>query len=751
MINHTRSTETCRFRVPVLCAGLLLGLCHSQATHAADVTTRWSLCGPALPSPTEMQPFDPFAPMEFSADQALFDKKGISRLSGNVEFRQDGRILNTAQLFYDHQKGTMEAEGAIRYRDNTLEVQGKHAFLDLRTNTGNFEEARYRLPQQHAHGTAARVTKIHENITRFQRVHYSTCNPGRIDWQLRAREIRLDQRTRMGSAKGVSVRFKGIPIFYFPYLVFPITEERMSGFLMPDIRLNLSRNSTDIALPYYWNIAPNFDATITPRFIERRGVMLGTELRYLTHSSNGHLYGEYLADDRLYGTDRALLRLQHRSRFSTHWSGLVNYNYVSDKDYFVDMGDSFNPNTTTHQERRLTLNYRASNWAFSGTLLGYQMLIGTTPPYQKLPQLTLKYTGRQEEHRLNYHFIGEYTYFDDNARKPTGSRLHLAPAISFPLRSTAAYLVPRLTLNQTLYQLDNTPSGMPPTPSRTLPIFSLDSGVFLERLTHWGNTLVLQTLEPRLFYLYAPYRNQAKLPLFDTSMFTFDYAQLFRENRFTNADRINDANQLTVGLTTRFLEHDNGTERFQASLGQILYFQDRRVTLDTNDTVETRATSDVAAELRGTFRNHWSLGSSLIWDPQSKRSRRFSTRLQYKRDARHLFTIDYRHQYLPEQNAYRYKRLDISSAWSLNPNWYLLGHWDYDLEGEQTRETLIGVGYDSCCWSTRLVSREFRKNNEAELDRAIFVNLELKGLSNINGKRIDALLKDGILGYETNR
>jgi len=526
MTNRTAPADKACLRKMTLCAGLLLGLCTSLTARAVT-DNRWLLCGPALSPPAETEPFDPSAPLEFSADRALFDRGGISRLSGEVEFRQDGRTLSAEEALYDDRQGIVEAQGGVHYRDSALEVEGERARLWLRSDTGSFEQARYRLPQQHAHGTAQRVAKINENITRLQRVRYTTCNPGRIDWQLRAREIRLDRHRRMGSAKGVSVHFKRVPIFYFPYLVFPITDERLSGFLMPDIRLNLSRNSTDIALPYYWNIAPNYDATITPRFIERRGVMLGSEFRYLTPSSSGQLYGEYLGDDRLYGRDRALLRFQHHSRLSPHWSGSVNYNYVSDRDYFVDMGDSFNPNTTTHQERRFTLNYRGDRWAFAGTLLGYQMLIGTTPPYQKLPQLTLQYIGRQRERELNYHFRSEYTYFDDNARTPTGSRLDVAPAVSFPLRTTATWLIPRLTLHHTRYRLDATPPGMPSAPSRTLPLFSLDGGLFLERFTEWGNVAMVQTLEPRLFYLYVPYREQSKLPLFDTSAYTFRADPLF--------------------------------------------------------------------------------------------------------------------------------------------------------------------------------------------------------------------------------
>ena len=728
----------------------LLVLCHSAPLHA-EIVNRWLLCGPTVALPVEKQPFDPSVPLEFSADQASFDKRGISVLSGNVEILQGNRKLNASQALYDYKNQTVRATGAVHYQDTSLEVTGDSAQLYLQTNTGSFDQVHYRLPEQHAHGTASRLAKVNEDITRLQQVRYTTCNPGHIDWQLRAGEIRLNQDSKMGTARNVSVRFKNVPFFYFPYMVFPIADERLSGFLMPDISINLSRNTTDIAIPYYWNIAPNYDATITPRVINRRGLMLGAEFRYLTPTSSGQLEGEYLEHDRIYGDTRALLRFRHRSRFSPHWSGTAKYNYVSDDDYFIDMGDSFNPNTTTHQERRLTINYRDSDWLFSGTLLSYQILLGTTPPYQKFPQLKLKYIGRQEENRLNYHFAGEYTYFDDNARQPTGSRFDITPGISFPMHSLATYLTPRLTLHHTLYQLDNTPPGMAPTPARTLPAFSLNSGVFLERLTRWGDIPMLQTLEPRAFYLYIPYRKQSGLPIFDTAAYTFDYAQLFRENRFTNTDRINDANQLSIGLTTRFLEGNSGSERLKASIGQIFYFSDRRVSLSSTETIDTASTSDLAAELNASFRNHWSAGSSLLWDPQSERSRRFSTRLQYKRDSRHLFTIDYRHQYNPLEDSYRYKQFDISTAWAINSRWHLLGHWNYDLDKEHTRETLIGFGYDSCCWGIRLVSREFRKESEAELNRAIFVNFELKGLSSINGKRIDALLKDGILGYEVNR
>ncbi len=729
---------------------LLLVLCQTGPLRA-ETGNRWLLCGPATELPAEEQPFDPAAPLEFSANRASFDKSGVSTLSGNVEILQGNRKLSAAQALYSHNDQTVRATGAVHYLDSSLEVTGDSARLYLQSNTGNFDNAHYRLPLQHAHGSAARVAKVNENVTRLQQVRYTTCNPGHIDWQLRAGELRLDRDSKMGSARNVSVRFKNVPFFYFPYLVFPIADERLSGFLMPDISVNLSQNTTDIAIPYYWNIAPNYDATITPRVINRRGLMLGAEFRYLTATSSGQLEGTYLDSDRVYGDTRALLRFHHRSRFSPRWSGTAEYNYVSDEDYFVDMGDSFNPNTTTHQERHLTVSYRDRNWLLSGTLLSYQILLGTTPPYQKFPQLKLKYIGRQEENRLNYHIAGEYTYFDDNARQPTGSRFDISPGISFPMHSLASYLIPRITLHHTLYQLDDTPAEMTPTPVRTLPVFSLDSGVFLERLTHWGTTSMLQTLAPRLYYLYIPYRKQSGLPIFDTAAYTFDYAQLFRENRFTNVDRINDANQLSLGLTTRFLESDNGAERLSASIGQIFYFSDRHVALDSAEETETTNVSDLAAELKASFRNHWFVGSSLLWNPQSERSRRFSTRLQYKRDSRHLFTIDYRHQYDPLDNSYRYKRFDISTAWAINPRWHLLGHWDYDLNKEQTREILIGFGYDSCCWGIRLVSREFRKESEAELDRAIFVNLELKGLSSINGKRIDALLKDGILGYEVNR
>ncbi len=745
----TLASPLLRHLLSTLPIAFLLYLSQTGLLHA-ETDGRWLLCGPpAITTSAGERTFDPSSPLELSADQALFDKQGISLLSGHVEIQQGNRKLTANRALYDYGQRTVRASGAVRYRDGSVEITGESARIELQANTGSFDSVEYRLPEHHAHGTASRLEKIDQTTLQLQQVNYTTCNPGHIDWQLRADKIRLDRSRMMGVARDVSVRFKNVPFFYFPYLVFPIADKRLSGFLMPDISVNLSKNSADVAIPYYWNIAPNLDATITPRVIDRRGLMLGAEFRYLTATSSGQIEGKYLEDDRMYGDTRALLRLRHRSRFNPYWSGTVEYNYVSDEDYFIDMGDSFNPNTTTHQERRLTLSYRDSDWSFSGTALSYQILQGTPPPYQKLPQLKLQYVGSQKENSINYHLTTEFTYFDDNARNPTGSRFDISPGVSYPMHTLATYIIPRLTLHHTRYLLDNRPAGMASAPTRTLPAISVDSGVFLERLAHWGNSAMLQTLEPRLFYLYIPYRRQNQLPLFDTAAYTFDYAQLFRENRFTNADRINDANQLSIGLTSRLLQNNNGAERLKASIGQIIYFSDRRVSLD--DTGETAGQSDLAAELKASFSNHWSIGSSLLWDPQSERNRRFSSRLQYKRDARHLFTIDYRHQYDPVNGSYRYKRFDISGTWAINPRWHLLAHWDYDLDSEHTRETLFGFGYDSCCWGIRLVSREFRKESEAELDRAIFVNLELKGLSNINGKRIDALLKDGILGYEVNR
>lgn len=590
------SNDTPLASLPAKSAVFLLTLCMMAPPLHAEADTRWLLCNSMTP-PASQQTFNPETPLEFSADQASFDLLGITALSGNVEIRQGNRKITAAQVFYSHKNRTVRASGEIHYLGSDLEVMGDQARLNLQTNSGNFDNARYRLPLQHAHGTAYRLARTNENITRLQQVNYTTCNPGQVDWQLRASEIRLDQNSKKGTARNVSVRFKDVPFFYFPYMVFPITNERLSGFLMPDISINMSRNTTDIAIPYYWNIAPDYDATITPRIINRRGLMLGGEFRYLTSSGSGHLYGEYLADDRLYGDSRSLTRFRHRSQFSPLWSGAINYNYVNDADYFIDMGDSLNPITASHQERRLTLTYRDSSWLFSGTLLSYQMLLGTTPPYQKFPQLNLKYIGRQQDNQLNYHINGSYTYFDDdNNRQPTGSRLDTSAGISFSMRSQSSYLTPRITLHHTLYQLDNSLAEMASTPNRTVPSFSLDSGIFLERLTHWGNTAMLQTLEPRLFYLYIPYRNQSELPNFDTTAYTFDYTRLFRESRFTNVDRINDANQISAGITTRFLESSNGAEKLTASIGQIFYFEDRRVTLKTTDAAETAGISDIAAE-----------------------------------------------------------------------------------------------------------------------------------------------------------
>ncbi len=741
------SESPTRARNSISPAALLLALTLAQPL-AAEGAGRWSLCGPQQSTAAPQLSSDPQAPIEFSAERAEFEPEGISTLSGEVEILQGGRRLTAGEALYDHRRQSVEAHGAVNYSDGALEVSSDAARLDLRSSRGSFDNVRYRLPEQHAHGTATRITRRNRNLTTLEQVRYTTCNPGRVDWQLRASEIRLNRELRMGTARNVSVWFRRVPLFYFPYLAFPITDQRMSGFLMPDIRLDLSRGASDIAVPYYWNMAPNYDATITPRFISQRGPMLGLNLRYLGAGSRGQLEAGYLPDDRLYGSTRSMLRLRYHTIFSSRWSGAIDYNHVSDADYFLDMGDSFNPNTTTHQERRLTLTYRDHNWQLSGMLLGYQMLLGgATPPYQKLPQIGLRYIGRQRDNSLSYHLGAEYIYFDDDARQPTGSRLHVGTGISFPLHSTATFLVPRLTLQHTIYQLDKTPGEMASTPERTLPVFSLDGGLFLERMTSWGERTMLQTLEPRLFYLYVPYRDQSGLPNFDTAAYTFDYAQLFRENRFTNVDRISDANQLSVGLTTRFLESGSGLQRLSASIGQIVYFEPRRVTLKSGDSGDDSGSSDAAAELTLRLPDHWSFGSSLIWDPRSERSRRLSGRLQYRRDAGHLFTIDYRHQYNPQSRSYRYRQLDLSGVWAVSGNWHLLGHWNYDLDADQTRETLIGIGYNSCCWAARLVSREFRKESEAELDRAIFVNLELKGLSSINGEQIDYLLKDGILGY----
>jgi len=712
----------------------------------------WALCPPqARPAKVATRGDRSQAEIKLSADEAELSKKGVSSFKGNVIIQRADQRLNAEDVSYDREKELVTAKGNVSLHENDISISSDDIRVDLKSDQTAVNNASFDLYDRHGRGEAKQLFRDgKKNITRLDHSSYTTCPPGNDDWKFKADKIELDHDEGVGKAESVSVNFKGIPFFYAPSLTFPIDDRRKSGLLTPTFG-NDDDSGTEIALPYYWNIAPNRDATITPRILSKRGLQLGGEYRYLSRTSKGQVNAEYLASDNEYNDeDRYLFSYKNNTTFSRHFTARADINYVSDDEYFEDLGRNINLSSTTHLARHIDLRYATDFWDFTGRIEGYQTLDDTvnTRPYERLPQFVFNAHYPDQHFGLQYDLQAEAVFFDrrDGA---TGNRLDIQPSVSLPLSNSYGFITPKIGVRYTRYNLEDTLAGTDDSPDRTVPIFSIDSGLFFDRDTEIGGRAITQTLEPRLYYLNIPERKQDNLvvdeasnqTVFDSSLFDFSFDQLFRENRFTGADRVGDANQLTAALTTRFIDNASGLERASASIGQIFYFEDREVSLP-GGAVETDSSSDIVAEVSARLTKDLSARAGIQWNPHDSETDKGTVALRYQSDAKSIVNFGYRYRRgLLEQT-------DFGFSWPINNQWSAVGRWNYALDEETTIDAFAGLEYESCCWAVRVVGREYI-NDLGDDDRnfALLLQLELKGLTNF-GDKVKKFVGRGILGYD---
>ncbi|MGE0081445.1 MAG: LPS-assembly protein LptD [Thiohalomonadaceae bacterium] len=720
-------------------ARLLLALLTAWAgyAHAQQTLDPWRLC----PSPPEAPPLPPAAGgTRITADQAEAQGERGRELSvfrGNVVAERDGRRIAADQLEYDTAADVVNAHGAVQVHAEGIRLEGARARLDLANDAGELEDASYFIPEAHAYGEARRIGFEGTEQAELRDATYTTCPPGREDWAMHARLIELDRASNTGEAYDVTLRLGGVPALYLPYINFPL-EGRKTGLLAPSYASS-ERNGLDLSVPWYWNIAPNRDATLTPRVITERGAMLMTEYRHLTATSSSAVTVDYLPNDDLFGDDRSQYTVRHRQRLAPRWDLALNYNEVSDDQYLDDIDNTLASASATHLERRLDLTYGAPSWRFLGRIQDFQPLVAGSEPYQLRPQLVASGAGAMSA--LRYDFRTEYSQFVHDTRDPTGARFDLYPALSAPMEGDWWFLTPRLSLRHTQYLLED--AGGDNERSRTLPLTSLDSGLFFERELSMFDHPLVQTLEPRLFYLHVPFEAQDDLPVFDTTPMTFSFAQLFRENRYTGPDRVADANQVTAALSSRFLSQTTGRELARAGIAQTWFFEDPRVTLP-GETAIDRGYSDIAGELAASPIPFLEISATTRWDPELNDAQETAARLRYSPDQLHVVDAAYR----VRENG-RVMNRDVLVVWPITRNWHALGRWYYDLVAERTLESVVGIEYESCCWTVRLVGRDrpvLTAEGDLESDRSIHFTFELKGLASL-GQPLESVIEEGLVGY----
>ncbi len=678
--------------------------------------------------------------VELSADSANNDPEDpeVILLNGKIAIRHSNGELTAENAQYDARSNIATVDGDMSYRAAGLAVQSSDARLNIAEGTFELGESGYELGSGEvvAQGRARKITRDEIGSLSLKDATYTSCPPGDNGWLISADSINLNAEDGIGTAQKITLRFKDVPIFYSPAFSFPINDQRKTGLLAP--RVNQSdETGLEYRQPFYWNIRPNTDATFTLRAMSDRGVQLQTELRHLNRIGNWILNHEFIDDDSRFipGQNRSFARLRHLGGFSSRWTTSVDLNTVSDNDYFEDLGDTLNIAGVTHLERRADLTYTADDYVFRSRLLTYQTvdedIVPEDRPYRQLPQFTLNYKKYFAQASLNATVDTEWVFFD-RVDSVTGARLDINPRLEWNRSRNSWYSTVAGGVRFTNYNLNNSVSE-----NRTVPIFSTDVGMFFDRTNKDGSRL---TLEPRLFYLYAKRRDQDQLPVFDTGALDFNFSQLFRENSFSGADRINDANQLSFALSSSVV-NAQGREKFQASVGQTLFFQDREVTLPGGE-VETASSSDIVAEFNLEFDRNWSGQSALQWNPNTSTTERSSAELRYRDGRDRLFNIG--HRFIRDVG----ETVNTSIAWPIKNNWRVAAGVNYSLDDNLAIETVVGLEYESCCWAFRTAARRFITENGEDTNTPFFFQLVLKGLAPV-GQNVTEVLRESVGGYNS--
>ncbi|VAW62583.1 LPS-assembly protein LptD @ Organic solvent tolerance protein precursor [hydrothermal vent metagenome] len=687
---------------------------------------------------------------DISAEQVINKNKSLSIFSGNVLIEQHLKRLQADQVTYDKKNQRLEVDGNIRIDTESMALSANSGWVNLLTDESEFSGSTYYIPEAHLSGSTPLLTATGDNKTILTDTRFSTCPLNKPDWSLSTSRLELDQNTSTGTATHTVFRMKGLPVLYLPWIQFPLGEERRSGFLIPSIGISNSRGF-EFSTPWYWNIAPNQDAVITPRYMNDRGPMLATDYRYLTKSSRGNFDFEYLNNDKKLEERRYLIHFQNQSRLSDNLSLNLLANDVSDSAYLRDMGSNISVSNATHLEKNADLNYRFNNWnarVFAQTFQTIDTDISLNGrPYRKLPQITLN--GKEELYELDSGYLlaslnTEWTDFEhESQNKIQGSRFFIYPKLSLPIQSNSWYITPSAGYIFSQYDTTDSNGDKQNLDDRGLSVISLDSGLFFEKNY---NSSIIQTLEPRLYYLNIPYEDQSSIPVFDTSEQSFSFSSLFRENRFTGIDRVGDANQLTLALSSRILNSNNGHELMNFSIGRIYYFDKQQVSLI--NPLNNSDASDLIAEF-GFNLSHWRARATTQWNTETDTSDKRSIQFSYAASEKAVFNIGYRFFRDPINETNNLEQTDLSFAWPFIDNFSLLGRWNYSLTEKNNLQTLAGIEYESCCWALRLVSQRYITDDPAQPYRTDFMfQLVLKGFSGSTNKKANRALKHAILGYQ---
>ena len=669
--------------------------------------------------------------------------------SGKVELRTRRQTVLADWLHYDLVTEEVWAKGNVLMRRGADWISGPEAKFKRGDETGFFHQPEFHIGDNASRGDAKDLLFVGENRYELKDFRYTTCVAGNDDWYLTSREVDLDRSRLVGTARNASIIFKGVSILYSPYLDFPLSNERKSGFLTPVFGSTSSRG-IEMSIPYYLNLAPNYDATLTPRVMTRRGLQINGQARYLFPDFAGEADAEVLPD-RVTGTNRYALSWKHNQNFGflPGLAGYVNMQKVSDDAYFTDLSDRIVVTSQSTLPREAGLVYNRGPFSLLTRIQTFQTLQDPanpiTPPYFREPQLLMT-VSPVEWKGLDFQASGEFVRFHQSALV-NGDRSVLYPSVTWAQRGNAWFINARTGLHMTHYDLYN-PTLAESHLNRVVPISSVDSGLVFERDANLFGKAFTQTLEPRAYYVYIPYRRQDQIPAFDTAIDEFNFSQLFTENRYLGSDRVGDANQLTLAAVTRLSDPQTGEERMRFAIGQRYYFQDQRVTL--SEAPRTANTSDLLLSGEGRLSDVWSAASALQYNLDHRQTERLDLGVRWQPGPGRVLNASYRYirqQIDPTGNTSQLKQVDFSGQWPFLDGWSAIGRWNYSLVDGKTLEGVVGLEYNGGCWAFRIVGQRLTTTTQLA-SKSVFVQFELNGLARLGTNPID-VLKRSVPGYLT--
>ncbi|MDH3326768.1 MAG: LPS assembly protein LptD [Gammaproteobacteria bacterium] len=661
-----------------------------------------------------------------SADSITSTRSNQFDIDGNVSIQTNRRSINSDTAQYNQQQQHLSAQGSITYREKDLFIESDSLDISLKSGAGKAENTKYHLFSQNTNGIAGQITFKGSQV-KLEESTYSTCEDENKAWQIRAKTIELHPENNEGIARNMRLEILNVPVLYLPYISFPL-QGRKSGFLAP--RPSYSEDEGfDIAIPYYFNLKPNYDLTVTPRFIDKRGAQGSAKFRYLQQKSSGSLGAEVLPNDKQNGADRAHFTLSHQSQFSETTNYNIEYAQVTDKQYFSDLGSELNTVNTTQLSRGFQSETRGRNWLFHTVIQDYQMLDNNPEPYRRVPQFNLNILDKIGP--LQWRTNAQYSYFQKNSADYI-HRAVITPNFALPLKRQYGYFIPSAGIRAAAYQLSS------PEQRNEHFInwqFNTKTGLYFERNTDNA----VQTLTPELQYTYIPAKTQSTLPLIDTDLLNYDIAQLFTINRYSGYDRQGNENRLSWSLSTDYTRNSASTALFYAQLAQAVYLSEHKSLLDNEKPINK---DDVvnAAIIKGNLNSHVSAVAQAYHFSGESRLNNGNMSLNYKNSHEQV------------EMAYRFRdklveQVSVVGILDVSSQWRIASRWLYSLNNKRTREALLGLEYNNCCWAVRLMGRQYASQGSTDLHTSIGVQIELKGLTRI-GSSLDKQFSDEVFGNQ---